>query len=118
MKKEISLKSWLVPRLRRLSFQWPPAAEAMRLARVERGRYKCAHCENIFSPKEVQRDHINPVVDVKSVIDDDFEKYIGKIVTSMFPKVAGYQILCINCHSTKTSQENEQRKINKKLDTK
>lgn len=114
-KKEQSLKTWLIPKLRRLSFMWPPAAEAMRLARVERGKYKCAKCNNIFGPKDVQRDHINPVMNTKNIIDEDFDKYIGNIVTSMFPKVEGYQILCIKCHDEKTLAEDILRDNNKKV---
>lgn len=113
MKKEINLRTWLVPRLRRLSYQWPPRNQAKALARVSRGQYKCAICNNIFGPKEVQLDHINPIIDVKEGFQD-----FGIYVTSLFCKVDSYQVLCVKCHSEKTDRENEERKKNKALDSK
>lgn len=107
MKKQQSLRTWLVPKLRRLSFQWLPRNEAKQLARIERGKYKCAKCNNIFGPKEIVVDHINPVVAVSGFTD--WEEYI----TSLFCDVSNFQICCINCHDIKTEAENKQRKESK-----
>lgn len=107
MKKPQSLRTWLVPKLRRLSFQWPPRNEAKALARIERGKYKCAKCNNIFGPKEIVVDHIMPVVAVSGFTD--WEEYI----TSLFCDVSNFQILCEYCHNTKTDQEDELRDKNK-----
>jgi 5-methylcytosine-specific restriction endonuclease McrA len=113
LKKEQSLKTWLIPRLRRLSYTWPNRNKAKQLARVSRGRYKCAKCNNIFGPKEVVLDHINPVVSVEFGFQD-----LGKYVESLFCSVENYQTLCFLCHETKTLKENEQRVKNKALDLK
>ena len=108
-KKEQSLKTWLIPRLRRLSFQWPPRAEAMKLARVARGKYLCNICKGIFGPKEIAMDHILPVV----AVDDGFVD-IGTYVESLFCKVDNYQCICRPCHDVKTTQEQELRNKLKK----
>lgn len=109
-KKEQSLKTWLIPKLRRLSFMWPPRNEAKKLARVERGKYKCAKCNNIFGPSEVVVDHINPVVSVEEGFTN-----LGDYVESLFCKVEGFQILCISDHDEKTLAEDILRDNNKKV---
>lgn len=107
-KKPINLKIWLIPKLRRLSYQWPNRNEAKKLARVERGKYKCAECNNIFGPKDVALDHINPVVPVEG-----FEN-LGAFVESLFCNTEGFQCLCKSCHDSKTFLENKLRKELKK----
>lgn len=109
-KKEQSLKTWIIPRLRRLSYQWPPRNNAKKLARVERGKYKCAKCNNIFGPNDVVLDHINPIVPV----DEGFTN-IGNFVESLFCGVEGFQVLCQADHDIKTSAEDVLREKNKKL---
>lgn len=110
-KKELNLKTWLIPKLRRLSYMWPPRNEAKKLARVSRGLYKCNGCKEIFGPKEVVLDHINPVVAVTGW--EDF----GAFIESLFCKVEGYQVLCEECHNDKTADENKIRIENKRLDS-
>jgi 5-methylcytosine-specific restriction endonuclease McrA len=103
-KKPQSLKTWLIPKLRRLSYMWPNRNIAKSLARVERGKYRCNICNNIFGPKEIVMDHIMPVVPVEGFQD------LGNFVESLFCEVDGYQAICSPCHSVKTFKENEQRK--------
>jgi len=107
-KKPQTLKTWLIPRLRRLSYQWPNRNAAKSLARVERGKYKCNICQNIFGPKDIFMDHVNPIIPV----DIGFTN-IGTFVESLFCEIENYQALCENCHSIKTQKENQQRKDNK-----
>jgi 5-methylcytosine-specific restriction endonuclease McrA len=107
-KKEINLRTWLIPKLRRLSYQWPPRNEAKKLARVERGKYKCAICCNIFGPKEIVLDHNIPVVPLEGFQD------LGHFVESLFCSVDNYNTLCIPCHNSKTDVENGIRKQLKK----
>ena len=106
--KTPNLKSWLIPKLRRLSYQWPPKNEAKKLARVARGQYQCNNCKKIFPPKEIFMDHINPVVPLTGFED------LGKYVESLFVPVEAYQALCGPCHTEKTDAENIIRKSNKK----
>jgi 5-methylcytosine-specific restriction endonuclease McrA len=104
-KSRSKLQSWLVQRLRRISYAWPDRQKAYQNARVERGRYKCAICDNIFGPKEVQLDHIVPVIDPHQGFTD-WDDYIKR----MFVDVSGFQVLCKGCHAIKTHQENIIRK--------
>jgi len=107
-KKEQSLKTWLIPRLRRLSYQWPPRNEAKKLARVSRGVYKCNKCTELFGPSEVILDHINPVVPLTGFED------LGHFVESLFCKVEGFQVMCNKCHDKKTEKEDKTREKLKK----
>lgn len=102
--KPVNLKSWLIPKLRRLSYQWPPKNEAKKRARVARGKYKCAGCGGVFGPKEIQMDHIKPVVDPKIGFED-----FGKYVESLFCSIENYQALCTLCHQKKTDSEQSLR---------
>lgn len=111
-KKPVNLKTWLVPRLRRLSYQWPNRNEAKRLARVSRGIYKCNICKELFKPDEIVMDHVNPVVSIEYGFQD-----LGIYVESLFCKVEGFQAICRPCHEIKTKIENEQRIKNKALDS-
>lgn len=107
-KKQQSLKTWLIPKLRRLSYMWPPRNEAKKLARVERGKYKCAICNNIFGPKEVVLDHINPVISVEEGFTN-----LGNYVESLFCDISGFQVLCLSDHENKTIKEDILREKNK-----
>lgn len=105
LKKAISArKNWIISTLRRASYRYAPRNEAQRLARVDRGLYKCAMCEEIFHQKETVIDHIEPVVHLKNGWTnwDDF-------VNRLFCNVEGFQILCHGCHDIKTSQEDSIR---------
>lgn len=86
--------------LRRGSFHWKPRNEALKLARVERGKYLCAMCQDTFGPREVQIDHIEPVIDPRKGFTT-WDDYIERLYcdTEMF------QILCSSCHSAKTRIE-------------
>jgi hypothetical protein len=91
--------------LRRGSFHWKPRNEALKLARVERGKYKCAMCEELFGPREVILDHIDPVVDPKQGFVG-FDTYIERL----YCDVEGFQVLCNACSDAKTLVEDEMRK--------
>jgi 5-methylcytosine-specific restriction endonuclease McrA len=90
--------------LRRGSFHWKARNDALVAARVERGKYKCASCEDLFGPKEVQIDHIFPVVDPKKGFTT-FDDYIERL----FCETEGFQILCTSCHDAKTKIEDVMR---------
>lgn len=99
--------------LRRKSLYWPARNEAKRDAKVSRGFYKCASCNELFGPKEIQMDHRIPVINVKTSFTtwDDYVK-------SLYCEKSNFTALCINCHASKTAIENEMRSINKKKKTK
>lgn len=95
--------------LRRGSYKWPPMQEAMKNARVERGKYRCNVCGGLFSPKEINRDHIEPVEDPHTGFVD-WNTYVSRL----FCGVEGFQILCKFDHDQKTFRENQIRKLVKK----
>lgn len=91
--------------LRRASVYWYALKEAMDSAKVSRGIWKCAHCNEHFKKHEVQRDHIQPVVSVNADKVNDMNSY----VETLFCDPSNIQILCKPCHALKTSIEGEQR---------
>lgn len=109
-KKKPNLKSFLTSKLRRISFSWPGRNEAVKAARVERGRYVCAKCANIFKSTEIRADHIKPVIDPKV-------GFVGwdEFIPRMFCEAEGFQVLCTGCHDIKTALENEERRKNRTL---
>lgn len=108
MARTFVLKSFLIATLRRASYRYPGRSQAMTLARVERGKYRCASCQGIFGNKDINVDHIEPVVPLTGFTD--WNSYIAR----MFPPVEGFQILCESCHDQKTKIEQDMRKDYKK----
>lgn len=96
----INLQNFLKNKLRRISYMWPPMKEAVQKARIERGKYKCASCEGIFGPKQINRDHIEPV-DSPTTGFTTWDNYIERL----FCPVEGIQILCTQCHEAKSYRE-------------
>ena len=112
------VKQFTINALRKSIFRWLPRSIALNSALVHKGeytikkekdrsrkKYKCAGCEGIFRQKEINVDHINPVVDPK-------EGFVGfdQYITRMFCKVEGFQVLCKECHDIKTAKERTIRK--------
>lgn len=108
-------KSFIISVIRNGFRRWPGKYECLKNASVGKklnektGRmceHKiCALCNKEFPAKEIQADHIEPVVDPK-VGFVDWNTFIARIATG----VEGYQALCKNCHSSKTKEENINRK--------
>lgn len=94
------LKRFLIPQLRRATYRWAPRNQALVLARVERGLYQCAMCKEQFKKEEIAIDHIDPVVSTKEGWTN-WNDYVQR----MLPPVEGFQILCEQCHDSKTSCE-------------
>ena len=99
-----SLNTFVKGLLRRGTFHWRARSEAMSAARVERGKYKCSQCQDLFGPKEVALDHILPVVDPK-VGFTTWDDYISRL----FCPPEGFQVLCHSCHEQKTFIEDQMR---------
>ena len=110
------LKAFVINALRRAHSRWFPKSIAMEQAKTTREytikkekdksriAYLCKHCDGVFRAKEINVDHINPVVDPKSGFTT-FDNYIE----SLFVGVDDYQILCIECHKVKTYLETQVR---------
>lgn len=102
--------TWLRNHFRRLSMRWPPRNEAMRRARIAPNTYVCNACKGHFRNKDVQADHISPVVPVNRTHHD---LTLDELAARLFVPVEEYQVLCVDCHAEKSSFENEQRRANK-----
>ena len=70
--------------------------------------YACAECKAYFPAKDVQVDHINPIVPTGGFTTWD------DLIENLFCEADQMQCLCKPCHKIKTKQENTTRKINAK----
>ncbi len=68
--------------------------------------YECSHCKKLFPQKEIEINHIVPVVPITGF--DDW----GSVIERMFCEIEGLEALCKTCHSDCTAQENVLRKNN------
>lgn len=113
------IKSFLIPKLRRMSYQWPERAKAFHTAKrfIQVGRFKngkpkfkmkfeCECCNNLFDKEDIQLDHKDPIVDVNTGFVD-WNTYIDR----MFCDYDNWQVLCRGDHELKTQMEQESRKI-------
>lgn len=92
--------------LRRASvWKWPAANIALDRNKLN-GLIKCDGCGKYFPPKEINRDHIISVEDVK-----DGYTTLDNYAKRLLVKSDGIQILCEKtCHAAKTLCENNLRK--------
>ena len=107
-------KSFITSLIRAGFRRWPPKYTALAAAKVGKqvnqttGRvaehYKCASCSDHFPAKEVQVDHISPVVDpVKGFIN--WDTFIDRLLC----EGSNLQVLCKSCHVKKTATERQMR---------
>ena len=85
--------------LRELAFRrrlYLPTKNAKERQRVERGRYECENCGDVFPAKYIQVDHIDPAGRLKSF--DDLPDFCRRL----FCDSDGLQVLCKVCHHNKT----------------
>tara|TARA_R110002020_G_scaffold287099_1_gene502569 strand:+ start:17333 stop:17740 length:408 start_codon:yes stop_codon:yes gene_type:complete len=96
--------------------KWGPKHECIRNARIRRGWYLCAGCEEevptsttrelktrpgeIKRVKNIYADHIEPIVD-PAVGRTSWDEVIQRA----FVDTDGYQALCFLCHEEKTASE-------------
>lgn len=108
------IKSFIVSVLRTGARRWPPKYEVLQEACIGQklntssGRmakhYICAACKNEFTSKDVEVDHISPVVSV----GDGFIDWNTFIERLYCPK-ENLQVLCKACHKKKTKEERKLR---------
>jgi hypothetical protein len=106
---EARYNSFIKSLLRQGTRRWAPIGEAQKEARVSRGLYKCAHCQEEVpnttrdGRKRVQNifvDHIEPIIDPNTGFttwDDCIER--------MFCEKVNLQLLCRACHDIKSNEE-------------
>lgn len=113
-------KSFIVSTLRQGSRRWPPKYETLNEAKTEKkvnkktGRvaqhFRCAGCLQEYPAKEMQVDHIEPVVDPTTGFTT-WDSYIDR----MFCDKDNLQALCKNCHHEKTKLEKEMSNASKEI---
>jgi 5-methylcytosine-specific restriction endonuclease McrA len=106
--------SFIKSALRSASQRWPPKYLVLQDAYVgiktnpKTGRqakhFHCKSCGEAFPQKEVEVNHITPVVPI-----DGFDSWDG-VIYRMFCEKDGLEVLCKPCHKAVTKQENELRK--------
>lgn len=102
--------SFVKSTLRAGSRKWPPKYQVLNAALVgtkvnsATGRmakhFKCAQCAGLFTATNVQVDHIEPIIDPEigfTTWDD--------VVYRMFCEKDNLQVLCLDCHKKKTTEE-------------
>lgn len=72
--------------------------------------YKCSMCKGEFKQKDVQVDHVVPVVPPDKTIQD---MSYDEIVDRIFCDLNNLQVLCKSCHDIKTKEE-KKSKVGKK----
>lgn len=105
-KTPITLKQFVINNLRKASYKWGPKNAAKNKVKLARNQYVCKHCSKVFPNKEIQIDHVMPIID-PTVGWQGFDVYIERL----FCDEDGFQVLCLTCHDKKTSAENEIRKL-------
>lgn len=109
--KRMTKKTWIMSGLRRMTYRWPPLNEVEKNSRVERGRYKCATCGELFKAGEYAKDHVVPIVPYEGF---PLHPVTGGpdwtiIIERMLTDVEDLQILCHACHDMKTAIEDSMR---------
>ena len=111
-------ESFIKNALRAAHKKWGPACRAKTNARVRRGWYMCAGCNQevpstipavyqsgkkkgkSYRKENALKDHIDPIVDPKTGFVD-WNTYIER----SYSEIENYQILCSACHEKKTAEE-------------
>ena len=70
-------------------------------------RYRCAKCKKDFGIRQINVDHVSPVVPLGTLSKNlSWDELVGNI----FCDVENLQVLCEKCHKVKSAQENAERK--------
>lgn len=108
---EARFRSFIKGNLRRVCGKWAPISDVKKEARISRGLYRCAGCNEKVTNSVVEGgkrvnnifvDHIVPIVDpeVGWTSWDD-------VINRMFAEKDNLQLLCKTCHDEKTKEERD-----------
>lgn len=99
--------SFITSILRSGSRRWGPKYSTLNAAKTEKrtnvktGRmaqhYRCAACQEEFTQKDIEIDHINPI---------GREKTWDQFIDGLFCEADNLQAICKPCHKVKTKEEN------------
>lgn len=109
-------RAFITNALRAATRKWPPKYETLNDAKTEKKinpktkrlgqHYLCNACGSDFPSRDVQVDHIEPVVDPST----GFQSW-DIFIDRLFCDRDNLQVLCTACHKLKTSEENLQSKL-------
>lgn len=112
---EARYHSFIKSGLRSLSRKWPVKWSVLEEACVGRQvnnktgklakHYTCAECGKQFPAKDVQVDHIDPIIPLSGFVSWD------ETIERMLCEKDGLQVLCSDCHKKKTLEERKQSKL-------
>ena len=112
---EARYRAFVISALRAYMKRFPPKWKALKAAMVGRkvnkysGRlaehYLCANCGEFFIARDVQVDHIDPVVSPNEGFQDWWT-----FITRLYCEAENLQVLCKPCHKEKTNRERKERK--------
>lgn len=103
-RKPFIKKAWIIGALRKASYRYPPRYKAKNASKIGRNQYTCSTCHGVFGTREVQLDHLVPVVGPDGFVD--WNSYIER----MFCDEEGFAVVCKPCHQIKTQAENKERR--------
>ena len=111
---EARFRAFIISALRAYMKRFPPKWKALKEAMVGKkvnkysGRlaehYLCADCGGFFIARDVQVDHIEPVVSPEDGFKD-WWTYINRL----YCEAENLQVLCKPCHKVKTNLERKER---------
>jgi hypothetical protein len=97
-------RSIAIAALRKASRFWPARTAVLKAASASFGQYRCEACKKPHDRKNVQVDHVEPVVPVSGW--EGFDSYVERL----FCETSGLAVLCKTCHKKKTGLENIERR--------
>lgn len=77
---------------------------------IRRIKFKCAICGELFDKKEVDCDHVKPVIPLEGLPILNGLPDCNVYIARLFCSVDNLQVLCKQCHKVKSKQENQERK--------
>lgn len=111
-------KRLLINKLRQASRFWKAknlvikaAKEKVKVGKFKNGKtkfktkVKCNSCKKLFELKEIEVNHIIPVVDIEKGFEN-WQAYIDRL----FCKTTNLECLCHKCHNRITETQNKKRK--------
>ena len=111
---EARFRAFVISALRAHTKRFPPKWKALKAAMVGKkvnkrsGRlaehYLCASCGGFFVARDVQVDHIDPVVSPEEGFQD-WWTYMNRL----YCEAENLQVLCKPCHKDKTNAERKER---------
>lgn len=81
--------------------------KAIQAATYGSNEIMCAHCGELFGRKDIQVDHIEPLIRTNESSIQNWKRYIEEL---FYLDINVVQVLCKPCHKEKSRQENEERR--------